>query len=947
MPMRRVFLDWRQPALAAAADFLAWTHGRAEELDLSRVIVVLPGARAGRRLLEILVALADEKQLRLTPPAFVTQHELPERLYVPKWPLADVLTQHLAWSRALQSLPPARLKPYLPHPPAASDTPRWLAVAEALRKLHIELAADGIDCKTVLERAAAVEGFAEHDRWQTLKELQRAYLDELDRHELWDAQTARLVAIDKREIATDRQIVLLGTVDLNRAHRQMLDQVADHVTALVVAPPEHAERFDDYGCLIPSQWTELPLPLADDQIERVDGPADQAEAITRWMAGLNGHYPADQIVVGVPDERLVPQLQRQLEQSGITARWAIGKKVSQTAPHRLLQIAAEYAARGRFRDLAAFIRHPDLFEWLVAQLTPADVGAADILLALDRFAAERLPAVLTEERLAREEDATKLLAIFRCVQQLVQPLASEPVALAAWAERLRELLVAVYGARRLDRNREEDRYLLEALTRLQEALAEVASVPEALQPVLDARLACRLVLERLASDGIAPVANPDAVELLGWLELPLDDAPALAITSFNEGFVPSAVSADSFLPNRLRQHLGLLDNDRRLARDAYALSVLLASRENLKVVVAHRDAEGNPLTPTRLLFATDEDRIVRRAREFFGDLPPSPPRRNLLGAPSRAKSALDLPRPRPLAAPIKALSVTRFRDYIACPYRFYLRYVAELESLHDAADELDGAAFGNLMHLVLEQFGRSEEAKELRTRSDAAPIAAYLEDKLYAIAAARFGGKQARAAVQVQVEQARMRLAAFAEWQARRTGEGWRIVFSEDSESKQRTLTAEFETDDEPFTLRGRIDRIDYHEGQNVLAVLDYKTADAGLAPERTHRRRGAWIDLQLPLYRHLLDAVALPVARDSLARIDLGYILLPKDAGSLGYAAADWNEGVLQSADQQAREIIAAIRAEKFWPPVMPPPDFAEDLAAICQDRRLGAWRAGEEDAA
>ena len=111
-----------------------------------------------------------------------------------------------------------------------------MAVAETLRALHLELAADGLDCPQVLSGAAAVEGFAEHDRWQSLRELQRHYHDTLDDLHLWDKQSARLVAIKNREIKTDKQIVLVGMADLNQAQRQMLDQIASQVTALVFAP---------------------------------------------------------------------------------------------------------------------------------------------------------------------------------------------------------------------------------------------------------------------------------------------------------------------------------------------------------------------------------------------------------------------------------------------------------------------------------------------------------------------------------------------------------------------------------------------------------------------------------------------------------------------------------------------------------------------------------------
>ena len=253
MPIQREFLEWRKPALAGAVEFLRGRFERDGALDLSGVIVVVPGARAGRRLLEIVVALADERKLVLTPPDVVTPNQFPERLYQPKLRFADPLVQQLAWVRALKSLSAERLSPLAPHLPPAHDALQWLAIGETLGRLHLELAADGLDCQEVLRGADAVEGFAEHDRWKVLCELQRAYLDTLDRLKLWDVQTARLVAIKQREIATDKSIVLVGMADLNQAQRRMIDQIAERVTALIFAPQELADRFDEHGCQPPVQ----------------------------------------------------------------------------------------------------------------------------------------------------------------------------------------------------------------------------------------------------------------------------------------------------------------------------------------------------------------------------------------------------------------------------------------------------------------------------------------------------------------------------------------------------------------------------------------------------------------------------------------------------------------------------------------------------------------------
>jgi ATP-dependent helicase/nuclease subunit B len=947
MAIRREFLDWKQPALAAAAEVLARRYAKGGTLDLANAIVVVPGGRAGRRLLELLVTKAEEGKQLLTPPTIVTPEAFPELLYEAKWPFADVLTQQLAWASALRSAPRELMAEFLPYPPDASDTSRWLAIGETLRRLHIELAADGLDCGKVLEGADAVEGFLEHDRWQTLKKLQRRYLDVLDRLELWDVQTARLVAVERREIATEKDVVLIGAVDLNQTQRQMLDLIADQVTALVIAPPDLADRFDEHGCLIPTKWAEAELPLTDGQIERVDGPADQAEAVTRWLASLGGKYRADQITIGMADERLVPHVERQIAQCGLSGRWAIGKQLAETGPYRLLQVAADYATRRRFRDLAALVRHADVWEKVQRSEVRGQKSEAserqqseDFLTVLDEFAQDRLPAQLDPERLANEkekkENSAFVLDIYAAVEKLIAPLDSKPRALADWTEALRQVLAAVYGSKELKREQDADRYLAMALSQIAEALDGIANVPQELQPVVDARQACRMVLAGLANAGIPPTSAAESIEMLGWLELPLDDAPATIVTTFNEGLVPSSANADAYLPNRLREKLGLMHNDRRLARDAYATALIAASRQELKLIVARRDSQGNPLTPSRLLFLTTPDKLVERACKFFGELPPQAPRRRLLpSGPTSPPPRLVPPLPEKPKQELTALSVTKFRDYIACPYRFYLRHIARLDTITDEADELDGGGFGGLVHQVLEQFGRGEESKTVRSEVNPQKIAEYLQDKLTHIAFARFGKQSARPAVLVQVEQIRLRLAAFAQWQAGRNRDGWRIVFSEESEVRA-SLEASWPVDGRPFTLQGRIDRIDYHDTLRKLSIVDYKTADRGDDPMRTHLRKDEWTDLQLPLYRHLIPAAKLPPDVAADAEVELGYIVLPLDLESAGLLLANWNDDLLKSADEKAREIVRNIRQGVFWPRTAPPPDFFEDVAAICQDRSI-----------
>src|SRR5690606_19894233 len=105
---------------------------------------------------------------------------------------------------------------------------------------------------------------------------------------------------------------------------------ADRVTSLILAPETLADRFDELGCLLPAAWAAANVPIRDDQIARVDGPADQAEEVTRWLASLGGRYRADQITIALPDEGLAQHLQRQLAQFGLASRWRSAQCLSQT-----------------------------------------------------------------------------------------------------------------------------------------------------------------------------------------------------------------------------------------------------------------------------------------------------------------------------------------------------------------------------------------------------------------------------------------------------------------------------------------------------------------------------------------------------------------------------------------------------------------------------------------
>jgi len=181
MSMRKVFIDWSTPALPSTAEYLCTRYASDGALDLQRTIIVLPGARAGRRLLEILVDQAEARRLVLVPPQLVTVGQLTELLYAAQRPVANALTQQLAWVEALRHTETHVLAHLTRHLLSDQDLFAWLAFGELLAGLHHEFAGEGLAFADVATRGETLAAFRASARWHALadscdqRELHRLY----------------------------------------------------------------------------------------------------------------------------------------------------------------------------------------------------------------------------------------------------------------------------------------------------------------------------------------------------------------------------------------------------------------------------------------------------------------------------------------------------------------------------------------------------------------------------------------------------------------------------------------------------------------------------------------------------------------------------------------------------------------------------------------------------
>lgn len=977
MPVARHFVDWNQPLLPAVADYVIDRYADGRQLDLSKVVMVFTGARASRRMLELLFEKASKKWPAFVPPRLVTFRHFPEMLYRPSKRFADELTQLLVWKNAISAIKPADISVALPTLPDNDAIPAWLALCQTLQAQHNELAEEGIDFNNVKEALVKLGNKPEADRWKALNRIQAEYLVQIDEMGLWDRQTSRLVAVDQKECEVDFDILLVGTVDMNRVVQQMLEQVADRVTAIIHAPESEADGFDDCGCLNVAAWAERSINIDMAATRIASDPIEQATIAVQEVAAFSGSRRADEISIGIADESLVPAVLQRLSDAGVEGRWPVGMQLKDSRPWRLLSGIVNHLSSARggqppdFATLSDLVRHPDVSNWIDGHqerpISTPQKDSAGWLTELDQYIAKHLqtsPGVLLGSRSRREIVGGIITAVEELLGEMcpvdVEPTDSnrKPVAKTAqkqlqfddqvevlsrslhsqlesrqplnvWAQGVLRLLDATYR----DYELQPDDFRDTGIARCCEALAEAAEVlsrvPDSVMLKCTAAQAIQFLLNETRDVSVPPAADDTAIELLGWLELAMDDSPVLVLTGFNEGFVPESVTSDVFLPNSLRTSLNLRDNRRRYARDAYALTAVMHSREKLVFIAGRTDAKGNPLSPSRLWLAADPDSLSGRVRRFYDSEEVEPASEaSAVSASDQASTAeaeaprrlsgFTVPRPSQIPKSPAEISVTAFREYMECPYRYFLKRELRLRSVEDETLELAAPAFGSLIHDVLNDFGQSNYTEA----TTAEPIEQFLLKALHSLAAQRFG-KTRSATVAVQLQMVQNRLIAFAHWQAETASEGWRIQHSE----KELHYTDFKDSEDRPVVLAGRVDRIDQHQTTGQWRVLDYKTSEKADRPEATHVKKKEWVDLQLPLYRLLVRSLGVT------ENLELGYVHLPGDLSKVGASIAKWTEADLDSAETTARDVARQILDLKI-DRVEPGQDRrSTEFARVCQD--------------
>ena len=937
-------LDWNRPLLHGAVLHLAREWSGAGPLDLASQLIIVPTRRAGRRLREGLAAHAATRHQAVFPPRVVLpEHVLTETLAPGQTATNEAML--VAWIEVLRGLQIEDFDAVFPIAPPDSGFAWAARLARQFLHLQAELGENGLRIADVPDRAGP---FPESRRWQQLAELERRFEARLASSGLQSVHAARIAVADmgRAPDGIDR-ITLVATPDPMPLVLRRLEALAGTVAVEVLVHGPDTADFDAWGRPVIDSWVHRPLDLADFEalVRPCLDPSAQADTIAA-IATACGADADGLLGIAVADPEIRAPLHHRLRQAGLRSYDPEGTAHRQGELFRILELLLALVEEPACDTACALVRCPTVLAWLGGRAEDG-FSTASLLEALDALRATHLPPTIADAiahaRGHRPRSGEVSWQPAADALESIQDLIAR--AARGFPEGVQEVLATVFGQRSYHIGQDED---LRAIAAAEAWAASAQATADAVGRIgrLGARDTWRLALQQFAQAPYFEEKPPGAVELQGWLELHWDDAPHLLVAGLNDGRVPAAIVGDAFLPEALRERLGLRTNATRLARDAYLLHALLASRSTagrVDLLVGRTSAAGEPLRPSRLLLQCAAKDLPARVEYLFGELPAP------AGASALAwRRAWQVTPPPP--EPVEAVSVTAFHDHLACPFRFYLRHKLRMRAVDPLKEELDARDFGNLVHHALE--GLFLEPA-MRGCTDEARIKALLADRFDRRARALYGA-HVPVPLLVQLESGRQRLAHAARVHAEDAVRGWVI----------HAVEQKFTCPIGPIAVTGRIDRIDRHVSTGSIRVLDYKTYDQPKTPQGTHTRRAragmlpeppayalfttpegielAWTDLQLPLYRRALAA-------EYGHAIQIGYFNLPKAATETVINLWDGFDDVWQAAaDRCADGVAEAIAQGTFWPPAEEL-EYEDDFEPLFQQGTAAsvAWLANPRIAA
>ena len=888
----RVFLGWDTPLLESVKH---WLLADTRRDVLASTMVVVPTSNSGRRLR---MALSEGGGV-------ISPHVVVPNLLFEVQGIASKQESLWAWVHIIQDVALSKFPHLFPNHDTDGKVGfhEALALAKQFTQLREELGDANASFRDVSYHSI------EKERWEELNELESMMLKQLGKWKLRDPILAKRDQVLAPELPPGVERIVVSCVPdptpmAIRALKSLLAQGLP-IEVLIHAPDNEKEGFDPWGLPCVHYWTKrnIEIPHWQQRLHVVDTVSDAAQCCVRLLSEQD--TSADQAALALCDSGFESSLEKTFLEHGWPLYHPEGRGLVESGLVGLLRAMRDLVGNdSSFEALRDLVRLPGAELFL-----PGKVSRCRAAELMDELHVDHLPETVSDARFLAASDQREIIQSIASYLDLLndQPEGRKMVAL------LRRWLSDWLGYYGQKVAKAIEPGLVEAV----DALDRLAAHDETIIP----SEAFEMLAESVSSARVPSERGDTVIDLQGWLEISYDPAEHLILAGMHEECVPEGTADDAFLPDSLRDKLGLRDMRARFARDAFILQAALSSRAEagrVDAVISRFNQSGEARKPSRLLMKQGGKELAALVCHLFDESASQPRKRG----PWKRDWVLKVPEHENRYAGEDAINISpsAIKDYLDCPFRFYLKRIAKMKTYDASKREMDALDFGKLCHHVLDEFGADEA---VRDSSDVAELESYFMARLD-IAMEQLFGKNLSLPLIVQLESARERLRAFAKIQAEDRSMGWCIVETEYQIGKHGD---DWQIANHPVTMA--IDRIDRHEDGNQWRVWDYKTSGKAKHPKEAHLRRWheqenrpqlgdlgdlsgkpfGWAEVQLPMY------AAFTHQRFNTGELpQVGYINLPRAISDVAFTAwTPFDESYVEHAMSWAEAAVEKIRAGDF----------------------------------
>lgn len=907
---QRIFLGSRKLLPTAIAEKLIG-QSNSSLPDLSSVLLVLPGKVARRNVREQLLKLSPDGVLlpQMLTPGQLMHYESPAASLPGP---ADELLWGKALKRALRT--PERFPALFPDNRIPADP---FAAGLILSSLRRELSAGGFSI------ADCAVHFGE--RGPQLAELEKFFLDELEKYGFTDPLECDRQAIENIDIFGDiSKIILAGVPDLPRMLQKKLaaadEKFPGKIEIWIGMSEDKADCCDDWGVPLPEKWNDLAFDCDPETLHVANDPADCArKAIS--LCSSDGKLDTGKCAVVLADFSLYRDFAAEFsELRTITGKAPVivdpsGIPYSAMRTYMFGQKLLDYfCSKDDFLTAVNLLRHEDCLKFFAGNFADTE----QLLEALDNFVLSYCQDTLSGAiKIAESQlDSGKplipgkhLIALKRIFIQ-IKTWRQEAESLPP-AEFLRKIFTDIY--RNISDQAPSPGGVTFAVEHafLNDLLRELDKLPEALIRDTD-NLQILEFFFRQCKDAKVPVAIPDdAITFEGRLEMPFLTAERLVFCGMNEEYFPDKIDQDAFLTDSLRRRIGIRSNRETLARSRYHLFNTQEPRtaNDLHVIVLRRDYQKAALRPSGILFGGEgisDKRILDRCTYLFKDpyvlqknYPP--PGNNIFTLVPEINFRRDQ------SSGNVYLAVTDLDRYLQGAFYFFWEKVLKINKKDYLSWEISSADAGTFCHRAIELLGKRRFPSETALYDE-------LTANFRQIIHTRYG-KELPVLISITAENMLQRLKPAAAILYKEQIDGFEVLATEYSFGGESN-SVEFCG----AIFSGKVDRIEYNSTTKTIRIIDIKTGkvEKDAASDHYTENKGTvtFKKLQLLLYAILLrqDAENFKKLCPDFdhCRMECAYLHMPQivENVKLHLWEADDLERIILYANQKVYESIAEIHA-------------------------------------